>query len=59
MAYQDTAVRGEIVYDRDDIAALVTIWDRTKDPEGPKLTFTPADWQSFTASVQAGRHSLG
>jgi Domain of unknown function (DUF5753) len=30
VAYQDTAVRGEIVYDRDDIAALVTIWDRTK-----------------------------
>jgi Domain of unknown function (DUF397) len=31
----------------------------SKDPGGPRLTFAPADWQSFTASVRAGRYDLG
>lgn len=30
VAYQDTALRGEIVDDREDVAALVIIWDRIK-----------------------------
>jgi hypothetical protein len=26
----------------------------SKDPEGPVLTFTPAEWDAFVAGVQAG-----
>jgi hypothetical protein len=28
----------------------------SKDPDGPKLITTPANWQAFTASVKAGQH---
>ncbi|NKY89648.1 DUF397 domain-containing protein [Nocardia veterana] len=27
----------------------------SKDPTGPALLFTPAQWSSFTAAVQRGR----
>jgi hypothetical protein len=30
----------------------------SKNPDGPALVFSAADWQSFTASVKAGRPSL-
>ena len=33
---------------------LVAIRD-SKDPNGPKIVVSPAGWQSFTASVKAGR----
>jgi hypothetical protein len=36
---------------------LVAVRD-SKNPDGPALTFTPAGWQSFTASIKAGRHGL-
>lgn len=26
----------------------------SKDPDGPKLAFSPADWQAFTRRVKAG-----
>ena len=26
----------------------------SKDPDGPKLTFTPAEWSAFVAGVNAG-----
>jgi hypothetical protein len=26
----------------------------SKDPDGPKLIFTPADWAAFTAAVRTG-----
>jgi uncharacterized protein DUF397 len=28
----------------------------SKDPDGPRLVFTPADWQAFTDQVKAGEH---
>ena len=31
----------------------------SKDPEGPKLVFAPATWQTFTAAVKAGAFDLG
>jgi hypothetical protein len=31
----------------------------SKDPDGPKLTFSPAVWQAFTAAVQDGEFDLG
>ena len=30
----------------------------SKDPDGPKLTVSREMWQSFTASVKAGRYDL-
>jgi len=30
----------------------------SKDPDGPRLTFAPQDWQAFTAEVRAGRYDL-
>jgi hypothetical protein len=27
----------------------------SKNPDGPKLAISPADWQDFTASIKAGR----
>ena len=35
------------------LPGVVAVRD-SKNPEGPKLTLTPAGWRSFTASVQAG-----
>lgn len=28
----------------------------SKDPDGPKLTFTRDEWRTFTAAVKAGGH---
>jgi hypothetical protein len=39
------------------LRSVVAVRD-SKDPQGPSLTFSPEDWQSFTASVKAGRHDL-
>jgi hypothetical protein len=36
VAYQDTAVRGQIVDDRDDVAVLMTIWDRLRAEALPR-----------------------
>lgn len=30
----------------------------SKDPDGPKLTFVPAEWLTFTSAVKAGGHDL-
>jgi hypothetical protein len=30
----------------------------SKDPNGPALVFSAADWQGFTASVKAGQHNV-
>ncbi|MGI8448270.1 MAG: DUF397 domain-containing protein [Streptosporangiaceae bacterium] len=30
----------------------------SKDPQGPKLAFAPAQWQVFTARVKAGHFRL-
>ncbi|MBB4919174.1 DUF397 domain-containing protein [Streptosporangium saharense] len=37
-------------------ADLVAVRD-SKDPEGPKLFFTPAEWNAFLNGVKAGRFS--
>jgi hypothetical protein len=31
----------------------------SKNVDGPKLIFSPADWRAFTASMKAGRDYLG
>jgi Domain of unknown function (DUF397) len=40
-----------------NLPRVVAVRD-SKNPDGPKLTLTPASWQSFTASLKTGRHDL-
>ena len=30
----------------------------SKDPDGPKLAFSPGEWAAFTAGVKAGQFDL-
>ena len=39
----------------DNLPGMVAVRD-SKDPDGPKLTFTRAEWRTFTAAVKAGAH---
>jgi hypothetical protein len=41
-----------------NLGGMIAVRD-SKDPDGPRLAFAPADWQSFTASVKAGLHDAG
>jgi hypothetical protein len=36
------------------LRGIVAVRD-SKDPDGPALALSPADWQTFTTSVKAGR----
>lgn len=36
-----------------DLALLVGVRD-SKDPDGPKLAFSPATWDAFTVDVKSG-----
>ena len=36
---------------------LVAVRD-SKDPDGPRLAFTAADWRTFTARVKSGEFDL-
>ncbi len=38
-------------------APVVAVRD-SKDPDGPKLAFSPADWAAFIRRVKAGRFDL-
>jgi hypothetical protein len=38
-------------------AAVVAVRD-SKDPDGPKLAFSHADWRAFVAGVKAGEFDL-
>jgi hypothetical protein len=40
-----------------NLPGIVAVRD-SKDPDGPKLAFSPEDWRAFTASVKAGRFDL-
>jgi Domain of unknown function (DUF397) len=37
---------------------IVAVRD-SKDPAGPKLTFAPGAWDTFTARVKSGNHDAG
>ena len=39
-------------------AGIVAMRD-SKDPNGPALTFAPADWRAFTSSIKRGELGLG
>ncbi len=40
-----------------DLPGIVAVRD-SKDRQGPVLTFTPAEWQEFTAAVRGGEFDL-
>jgi hypothetical protein len=40
-----------------NVPGVVAVRD-SKKPDGPKLTFTPADWDAFTAGVRDGEFGL-
>jgi hypothetical protein len=40
-----------------NVPGAVAVRD-SKDPEGPKLAFAPAQWRVFTAHVKAGHFDL-
>ena len=41
-----------------NLPGIVAVRD-SKDPAGPKLTFTPAEWEAFTATVRDGQFGSG
>ena len=40
-----------------NLPRVVAVRD-SKDPEGPKLVFAPAEWEAFTDGVRAGEFDL-
>ncbi|MBO4270983.1 DUF397 domain-containing protein [Microbispora triticiradicis] len=36
-----------------DLPGVVAVRD-SKDPDGPRLTFTPAEWRTFISGVKTG-----
>jgi hypothetical protein len=41
-----------------NLPGFVAVRD-SKDPDGPALTFAPADWRAFITSVRSGEPDLG
>lgn len=48
---------GQCVEVARDMLGAVAVRD-SKDPEGPKLAFTPAAWQEFTGLLKDGQFDL-
>lgn len=44
---------GDCVEVARNLPGMVAVRD-SKDPHGPRLIFTPAEWESFTACVRDG-----
>ncbi|WP_433243297.1 DUF397 domain-containing protein [Streptosporangium sp. CA-135522] len=44
---------GQCVEVADNLPGVVAVRD-SKDPDGPRLLFTPAEWRSFVGGVKAG-----
>ena len=41
-----------------NLPGIVAVRD-SKDPDGPKLVFSPDEWRAFTAGVRGGEFDLG
>jgi hypothetical protein len=50
--------RGNCVEIADNLLGVLAIRD-SKNPDGPKLLFTPAAWRAFTTSVKSGDSDPG
>ncbi|XVQ84731.1 DUF397 domain-containing protein [Microbispora siamensis] len=44
---------GQCVEVATNLPGVVAVRD-SKDPDGAKLTFTPAEWQAFIAGIKSG-----
>ncbi|MBG0825135.1 DUF397 domain-containing protein [Planomonospora sp. ID91781] len=44
---------GQCVEVADNLPGVVAVRD-SKDPDGPKLLFTPAEWRAFVGGVKSG-----
>jgi hypothetical protein len=40
-----------------NLPGVVAVRD-SKDPDGPKLAFTPGQWRAFAAAIKAGEFGL-
>jgi hypothetical protein len=49
---------GNCIEVADNLPGIVAVRD-SKDPDGPALTLTPADWRAFVTSVRSGEPDLG
>ncbi|TYB49069.1 DUF397 domain-containing protein [Actinomadura chibensis] len=38
-----------------DLARVIGVRD-SKDPDGPRLAFSPSAWSAFTAEIKSGAH---
>jgi hypothetical protein len=48
---------GDCVEVARNLPGAVAVRD-SKDPDGPKLTFTPDEWVAFTAGIKTGEFDL-
>jgi hypothetical protein len=48
---------GDCVEVARNLPGAVAVRD-SKDPDGPKLTFTPDEWAAFTAGIKTGEFDL-
>jgi Domain of unknown function (DUF397) len=48
---------GDCVEVAGNLPGVIALRD-SKDPDGPVLAFTPAEWRAFTAGVKAGEFDL-
>jgi hypothetical protein len=49
---------GDCVEVASNLPGIVAVRD-SKDPHGPRLIFTPAEWEAFTAAVKDGEPGVG
>lgn len=54
-SYSNGGQQGSCVEVARYLPAGIAVRD-SKDPDGPRLVFNPADWQAFTGRVKAGGH---
>jgi Domain of unknown function (DUF397) len=52
-----SASSGNCVEVAANLPGMVAVRD-SKDPDGPKLIFAPAEWDAFTVGVRAGEFDL-
>ncbi|GAT65361.1 regulator [Planomonospora sphaerica] len=48
---------GQCVEVADNLPGVVAVRD-SKDPDGPKLLFTPTEWRAFVGGVKVGEFDL-
>lgn len=49
--------QGNCVEVASNVPGMVAVRD-SKDPDGPKLAFPPAEWEAFTAGIKGGEFDL-